>query len=331
MWENLRRCASQEALTNGVSPDTTVESKAGKGDLPFGDEFVSYIYQPHQTDVSQGIVMMTSGLGDGVEEEYDPGVAILAANGYATIKVAEPAGDGRVRLPKLQRATVIDQHAADAVWVVKDHIVPGSEQRIILFGPSMGGRTALKAAEQRPEEVEGVILVNPALCPPGSTFSEMFGRYSMNGLRNYLNGDHNFKKGTIKTIKRLVAAPIKSIARGFNALEQDLPSIIFNLAEKDIKAAIILGKQDDVFTAEATVNCVLDYFYETYAKRRDEGVVYNKSFYHMLPEIIVNENGGHFMDDYAQHGLNVVRHVRQREREPRSRRREGVIFEANGN
>lgn len=254
-------------------------------------------------------MILTAGLGDEVNEN-DEGIQLFAANGWETIKVAGPHGDGTPRLPQRKIAEIPDR-SVTAVWLAHDHVFsPDKSPRqasipTIIYGPSMGGRTALLAARRRAQDVSAVIVSNPAYCPPGSNLIDRTRRYLGSGIEGFRNGSAEFKRGSIDTLKRLVSAPIASLRLGATALEQDLPEIVFELAEKDVKTVFILGKEDTVFDAAETSSRFLSHFHTRYEEKAKNSLSPYRSLDHLIPDIQFIQ-GGHYLDNYAQLGLKGI-------------------------
>lgn len=280
----------------------------GKGHLTYGREFVSYVYQPATTETTQGIVILPAGLGDEASED-DSGIPIFAANGFDTLKVAGPHGDGTPRLPN-RKVAEIPERSVNAIWMAYDHVFLDREENqehvpTIIYGPSMGGRTALLAARKRAEQVSAVVVSNPAYCPPGSHLIDRTRRYFGSGIESFRSGSAEFKRGSVATLKRLIAAPVASLRLGATALEQDLPEIVFELAEKNVKTVFILGQSDTVFDPNETSTRFLSHFHARYTEKVKDNLRPHGSLDHVIPGMQFTE-GGHYLDNYAQLGLRGI-------------------------
>lgn len=92
----------------------------------------------------------------------------LAAEGYA-VEVPLLPGHG-TSYRDLARTRYRDWYSA--VSRVVDHLATGCET-IVLVGHAMGGTIALDIASQRPEDVHGVVVINPLVLDPRQTLAKL--------------------------------------------------------------------------------------------------------------------------------------------------------------
>lgn len=285
-------------------------------------EVITIVHGTPREALREEAIILLGGLGDSADRD-DPGIAQLVQEGFSAAKVVGPHGDGTPRWPT-RRASEVVERATQAVWKAKDILYPGHDQRVIFYGPSMGGRIALLAASERPEETAGVVLFNPAYCPPGANFLNRMGRYFSDGVTGYFKGDREQKKSSLGVLGRLVSAPIASLHLGASSLKQDLPKIAADLARKEVKTIFVLGTGDTIFDPKETKIGFLDEIFTDYAKACKQGNAPHGNFTTVVHEFIEADEG-HYIRNYIDLGLRGTRRL-IRGGKPRIRQKKGSVF-----
>lgn len=105
---------------------------------------------------------------NGFKTDFDRGARFLADNGMAALSIAFCGGSTRDEsgFPSTDMTLLTEREdALAALDFLRSHPAV-DENRVVLFGASMGGMVSVLAAQERPEDVAGLGLLFPALCIP---------------------------------------------------------------------------------------------------------------------------------------------------------------------
>lgn len=107
---------------------------------------------------SKGAAFLVHGLG-GSTYSYRELAPALAASGYDVVAVDIPGFgySSRGRIASFESERIVGM-----LWDLADHVGIGMDGGYSLIGHSMGSRTVIAMATQRPNHVDSLVLVNPA-------------------------------------------------------------------------------------------------------------------------------------------------------------------------
>ena len=112
-------------------------------------------------------VLMSHGY-NGCKTDFDDGARLLAENGVAALCYTFCGGSTRDEsgFPTTDMTLFTEREDALALLDYLRAHPAIDPARVILFGGSMGGMVSALAAQERPEDVAGMVLLFPALCIP---------------------------------------------------------------------------------------------------------------------------------------------------------------------
>lgn len=135
--------------------------------IPHHGRTVHAVYYRPDSDAPTPAVLMSHGY-NGCKTDFDDGARLLAENGVAALCYTFCGGSTRDEsgFPTTDMTLFTEREDALALLDFLRCDKKNNQEKVFLFGGSMGGLVSVLASQERPADVAGLALLFPALCVP---------------------------------------------------------------------------------------------------------------------------------------------------------------------
>lgn len=237
----------------------------------------------------------------GVIDAEDPALDEYNELGYSVIQVGTPLPKEK-RLVKdivqrtLQRTRSLGEDADAFTELINTKTA--IDENISIIGCSYGGLSAIEVANNIPEKIDHLMLINPAIRHKIDNVVALSARYTGNMGRTTFDAVREKGRdgfiGLVRTAGEAIGSPLDSMHRGYAIIHAEGTVVkAYEVAKNGVKITVVTGNGDGIFHGEKTRQQFKEGFIKEYRNDvSDDSVVFDVSLARIMPRFVAID-GGH--------------------------------------